>query len=116
MGADAGGFFGGGDHPLVESAADAAALDRVFDDYIANKVAAGEQAGAHGILVREHAVEDESHVVVFKELGDCEHAARCRSSGIVREIKPSGAHPKRIRGPVPYNGFRALAPGTGEGI
>ena len=45
-------------------------LGLVFDHDEADKVAAGDQAGAHGILAREHAVEDEGHVVVFEELGD----------------------------------------------
>ncbi len=63
------------DHPLIEGAADAAALGLVFDDDEADEVAAGGQAGGHGILAREHAVEDEGHVVVFEELGDGEHAA-----------------------------------------
>ena len=84
VGADAGGFFCGGNHPLIEGAADAAALGLVFDDDEADEVATGGQAGGHGILAREHAVEDEGHVVVFEELGDGEHAAggmRLRASG-----------------------------------
>ena len=74
MGADAGGFFGGGDHPLIEGGADAAALGLVFDDDEADEVAAGGEARAHEIVAREHAVEDEGHVVVFEELVDGEHA------------------------------------------
>ena len=71
-----GGFFGGRGHPLIEGAADGAALGLVFDDDEAYEVAAGRKAGGHGILAREHAVEDEGHVVIFEELGDGEHAAR----------------------------------------
>src|ERR1019366_7945090 len=43
MGAYAGGFFGGGDHPLIKGAADAAALGGVFDDDEAHEVATGGQ-------------------------------------------------------------------------
>ena len=75
VGADAGGFFGGGDHPLIEGVAYGAALGLVFDDDEADEVAAESQAVVHGIAALEHAVEDEGHVVVFEELGDGEHAA-----------------------------------------
>ena len=71
---DSRGFFGGGEHPLIQCVADAVALSLVFDDDEADEIAPGEQAKAHGIFAREHAVEDEGHVVVFEELGDREHA------------------------------------------
>ena len=75
VGGDAGGFFGGGEHPLVEGSADAAALGLVFDDDEAKEAASGGEAGAQGIDLGEHAIEGEGHVVVFGELEDCEHAA-----------------------------------------
>ena len=95
VGADAGGFFGGGDHPLIEGVADGAALGLVFDDDEANEVAARDQAGAHGILAREHAVEDEGHVVIFEELGYGEHAAGSGGS-CAGESLPSFARPDRV--------------------
>jgi hypothetical protein len=72
--ADAGRFFGGVAHPLVEGGADAAALFLVLKDDEAEEAAAGCEALAHGIDAGEHAVEGEGHVVVFGELEDGEHA------------------------------------------
>jgi len=79
IGWQAGGLFGGGEHPLIEGAANAAALLLVFYDDEAQEAAAGGEARAHGIDAGEHAVEGESHVVIFGELDDGEHAAlkRC---------------------------------------
>jgi hypothetical protein len=57
-------------HPLVEGAADIAALGLVFDDYEAQEAASGGQSCAHGIGAGEHAVEGERHVVVFGKLED----------------------------------------------
>src|SRR5271156_3965585 len=74
VGANAARFFGGGEHPLIEGTADAAALVLVFDDDEAQEAASGGKACAHGIDAGEHAVEDEGHVVVFGELEDGEHA------------------------------------------
>jgi len=81
VGGQAGGLFGGGLHPLIQSGADAAALVSVFDDYEAQEAAPGRQAGAHGVDASKHAVEGEGHVVVFGELEDCEHAALGYLSG-----------------------------------
>ncbi len=69
VGADAGRLFGGGNDPLIEGGADAAALGLVVDLDETNEIASGRQARAHGILLRQHAVEDEGHVVVFEEFG-----------------------------------------------
>jgi hypothetical protein len=69
VGTDAGGFFGGIGHPVVEGDADAAALVWIVDYYEANEVAPGEEAGAQGIFAAKHVVQDEGHVVVFEELG-----------------------------------------------
>lgn len=71
---DSRGFFGGGEHPLIEGATDAAALILVFDNDEAEETFAGGKAGAHGIDAGEHAVEGEGHVVVFGELEDGEEA------------------------------------------
>jgi len=75
VGGQAARLFGGGEHPLVEGIADAAALVLVFDDYEAQEAESGGEASAHGIDTGEHAVESEGHVVVFGELEDGEHAA-----------------------------------------
>ena len=74
MGADAGGFFGGRGDPLIEGGADAATLSLVLNDDEADEEVAGGQSGGHGIVARQHAVEDEGHVVVLEELGHGEHA------------------------------------------
>src|SRR5271169_365123 len=94
VGADAGHFLGGGDHPLIEGAADGATLGLVFNDHETDEVAARDEAGAHGILARQHAVENEGHVVVFEELSYGEHAAG--SEGIGAASKPSFARPDRV--------------------
>src|SRR5215469_5501422 len=70
MPADAGVFLRGRMHPLVESGEHAAPLRIVFDDHEAEEVASRFQTRAHGIVAREHPVEDESHVVGFEKLGD----------------------------------------------
>src|SRR5580658_2657610 len=93
--ADAGGFFGGGGQPLIQGGADAAALGRVFDDDEADEIAAGGEARAHQVVAREHAVENEGHVVVFEELGYGEHAAG-RVWGAGGESLPSCARPDRV--------------------
>ena len=71
---DTASFFGGGEHPLIEGAANAAALVLIRDDHEAEEAAPGGQACAHGIDAGEHAVEGEGHVLVFGELDDGEHA------------------------------------------
>jgi len=60
---------------LIEGRTDVAALVLVFDYDEAEEAASGSEAGAHGIDLGEHAVEDEGHVVVFGKLEDGEHAA-----------------------------------------
>ncbi len=79
--ADASGFFGGGNDPLIEGAADAATLGLVVDLDEANEITSGGQPRAHGVLVRQHAVEDEGHVFVFEELGYGQHASGFRLPG-----------------------------------
>jgi hypothetical protein len=59
---------------LIEGGADGAALGFVFDYYEAEEAASGGQTVAHGVDTGEHAVEGESHVVVFGELEDGQHA------------------------------------------
>src|SRR5262249_23637957 len=89
MRADSGCLLGGRDDPLVQCAADAMALRRIFDYDKTNEIVAGCETRLQGILVREHAVKDVSHVVVFVELADCQHASgpgfRLSASGF-REI------------------------------
>ena len=81
VGGYATGFFGGGEHPLIQRGADAAALGLVFDDYEAQEAESRGEAGSHGIDARKHAVEGEGHVIVFGELEDGEHAALGYLSG-----------------------------------
>ena len=75
MGSDAAGFFGGGRDPLIQRIADGAALRLLFDDDEADEKTSGCEARAQRILPRQHAIEDEGHVVGVVELGDGEHAA-----------------------------------------
>jgi len=72
---EARGFSRRGEHPLIESTADAAALDTVFEDDEAHEAACGSEASAHGMDAGEHAIEGKGHVVVFGKLEDGEHAA-----------------------------------------
>src|SRR5579871_3235030 len=74
--ADAGYFFRGRGDPLIQGGANAAALRLLLDHDEAHEVSSGTEPDAHGMVLREHAVEDERHVVIFEELGDGEHAAR----------------------------------------
>ena len=64
---------------MIESGADAAALGLVFDHDEAEKAFSGGEAIAHGIDAGEHAIESESHVIVFGKLEDGEHAAGRRT-------------------------------------
>src|SRR5215471_5642650 len=73
MSADAGGLFSRRDQPLIEGIADTEALGFLFNDDITEKAASGKQARLHGVLAREHAVENEGHVVVFPELQNGKH-------------------------------------------
>jgi hypothetical protein len=68
-------------HPLIESGADAAELIAVFDYYETEEAASGGQASAERFDAGEHAVEGESHVVIFGELEDREHTASGCLSG-----------------------------------
>jgi hypothetical protein len=70
VGANAARFFGGGEHPLIEGGADAAALRLIFDHHEAKEATARGKAVAHGIGAGEHTVEGEGHVVVFGEAED----------------------------------------------
>ena len=74
MRANSGGFFAGGDHPLIQRTGDAAPLGCVFDHHEAHETAPGRQPRPHGILQREHAVEHEGHILIFAELDHGEHA------------------------------------------
>ena len=75
VGGDAGGFFGGGEHPLIEGRANTGALSLILDDDEAQEAVTGGEACAHGVGTGEHAVQGEGHVVIFGELEDGEHAA-----------------------------------------
>ena len=111
VGADAGRFFGGGDDPLIEGGADAAALGLIVDLDEAHEIASGGQAARHGILVRQHAVEDEGHVVVFEELGDGQHAGGVPASGFrlrLRRCRTVIGAPTR-RGTAPSTLFCEVA-------
>jgi hypothetical protein len=56
VGAYSRGFFSRGNDPLIQGAADAAALDLIVNLNEANEVASRRQARLHGIRVRQHAV------------------------------------------------------------
>ena len=75
---------------MVKGVADAAALGLVFDYYEAQEAASGGEAGAQGVGLHEHAVQDEGHVVVFGELEDSQHAADGLSSVISVGNSPGG--------------------------
>ena len=64
--ASAGGFFGRGENPSVESMRDAAALEWILDHHKSDEITSGDMTCAHGILVRQHAIEDQGHVIGVK--------------------------------------------------
>lgn len=61
--------------PLRQRVVDLPAVKSIFDDHEADETAAGVQVAAQGIILRQHAVEDEGYVVILEKMGDSEHAA-----------------------------------------
>src|SRR5215831_17014366 len=76
MRTDSGCLLSGGGDPLVQSAADAAALRWIFDYDKTYEIVARDETRLQGIRVRDHTVQHVCHVVVFEKLGDCQHMAR----------------------------------------
>jgi hypothetical protein len=83
---------------LIEGAANVAALILLLDDHEAEEATSGAKACAHGIDAGEHAVEDESHVVVFGELKDGEHAAAAASRALLIRTAEGGCPHMSVAG------------------
>ena len=81
MRTNAAGFLGRIAEPLRQGVVDLPTVKSVFDDDEANETAAGVQVGTQGILFRQHAVEDEGHVIVLEKMSDRQHAAGVRPVG-----------------------------------